>query len=115
MQTNRIAPFAVTFCLATLVGLAGASWGEDWPEWRGQGRLGLWNETGLVEVLPAAGLTYTWRVPIGSGYSGPVVSNGRVITMDFREKPDTKTAEAIERVICLADSAQPVEPCRGRV
>jgi hypothetical protein len=24
---------------------------DDWPEWRGKGRLGVWNETGIVETI----------------------------------------------------------------
>ncbi|HUV13779.1 MAG TPA: hypothetical protein VMY18_09040, partial [Acidobacteriota bacterium] len=52
---------------------------EDWPEWRGKGRLGVWNETGILEKFPAAGLAVKWRTPIKSGYAGPSVSNGRVL------------------------------------
>ena len=43
---------------------------DDWPQWRGAGRLGVWHETGIVDALPDA-LAVTWRVPIGSGFSGP--------------------------------------------
>src|SRR5262245_4529262 len=35
--------------LALGLGVAGA---EDWPEWRGQGRAGVWNEPGIVAELP---------------------------------------------------------------
>src|SRR5439155_472520 len=24
---------------------------EDWPEWRGKGRAGVWNETGILDTL----------------------------------------------------------------
>ena len=37
---------------------------EDWPEWRGKGRTGVWNETGILEKFPAGGLTAAWRTPI---------------------------------------------------
>ncbi|MFT4556986.1 MAG: outer membrane protein assembly factor BamB [Planctomycetaceae bacterium] len=74
---------------------------DDWTEWRGKDRLAVWHEEGIVEQFPDDGLKTAWRVSIGSGYSGPVVSNGRIVTMDYRPKPDTETAEAIERVICL--------------
>ena len=42
---------------------------EDWPEWRGKGRLGVWNETGIVDRFPDGGLPVSWRTPINAGYS----------------------------------------------
>src|SRR6266498_3243278 len=56
--------------------------GEDWPQWLGPQRDGVWRETGIVEKFTANGLKYRWRVPIGGGYSGPAVANGRVYLMD---------------------------------
>ena len=41
---------------------------------------------------------------IGAGYSGPVVAQGKVVTMDYLPKPETTSAEAIERVICLDEN-----------
>ena len=90
----------VWMMMIALCGAASAQ-AEDWTQWRGKDRLGIWTETGILEKFPEKGLEITWRIPLGSGYSGPVVSSGRVITMDYRAKPDTEIAEAIERVICL--------------
>ena len=59
------------------------SQGDDWPEWRGRGRRGVWKEDGILERFPETGLAYTWRSPIHEGYSGPAVSRGRVFVMDF--------------------------------
>ena len=56
---------------------------EDWPEWRGRGRLGVWTETGIVETFPEGGLEYTWRTPLRAGYAGPSVADGRVFVTDF--------------------------------
>ncbi len=63
--------------------LAAASPAEDWPEWRGNGRLGVWNETGIVEDFPASGLPIRWRVPVHAGFSGPAVAAGRVFLSDY--------------------------------
>ena len=41
---------------------------DDWPEFRGKGRLGVWNETGLVDKFPEGGLPVKWRTPIEHGY-----------------------------------------------
>ncbi len=85
--------------LLALVSLSARA--EDWPEWRGEGRLAIWKEDGILEQFPEGGLKVTWRKPIGMGYSGPVVSKGRVVTMDYKAKPDSTLMEALERVVCL--------------
>jgi outer membrane protein assembly factor BamB len=59
--------------------------GEDWPEIRGKGRLGVWTETGILEKFPEGGLKVLWRTPLKNGYAGPSVANGRVFVMDFEE------------------------------
>ncbi|MFP6571740.1 MAG: hypothetical protein VB674_03920, partial [Vicinamibacterales bacterium] len=54
------------------VGLTGLR-AEDWPQWRGVDRLGVWTEDRIVDTFPADGLTVKWRVPISGGYAGPAV------------------------------------------
>ena len=49
---------------------------DDWPQWLGPQRDGVWRETGLVEKFPAGGPKVRWRTPIGEGYSGPAVAAG---------------------------------------
>jgi outer membrane protein assembly factor BamB len=66
---------------------------EDWPEWRGRGRTGVWRETGILEQFPAEGLRFRWRAPIRGGYAGPSVSGGRVFVTDY--------AGGIERLLAL--------------
>src|SRR5258708_39797678 len=51
---------------------------EDWPQWRGPNRDGVCGETGLLQSFPAEGLKVRWRVPVGWGFSSPVVAQGRV-------------------------------------
>ncbi len=72
--------------------------GDDWPEWRGKGRLGVWNETGILEKFPESGLTATWRTPVHAGYAGPAVAGGRVFVTDSRR---VKANQAIERALAL--------------
>src|SRR5680860_1349589 len=60
---------------------------QDWPDWRGADRDGTWNETGIVEKFDSDVIKQKWSVPIGSGYSGPTVSNGKVYVTDLIEKP----------------------------
>jgi outer membrane protein assembly factor BamB len=72
--------------------------GDDWPEWRGAGRLGVWNETGILEAFPASGLKPLWRTPIQAGYAGPSVAAGRVFLTDSRR---TQANRAIERALAI--------------
>ena len=90
------------FVCATLfavVAAAGLS-AEDWPQWRGADRLGVWTETGIVEDLPDE-LLVRWRTPIRSGYSGPSVADGRIFITDWQEDPNSRTLDGNERAIAL--------------
>lgn len=74
---------------------------EDWPEFRGAGRLGVWNETGIVDTFPADGLKVRWRVPIKAGYAGPSVADGRVFVTDWEP---TQGMKGIERAVALDEA-----------
>ena len=74
---------------------------DDWTQWAGNDRLCNWNESGILKTFPKDGLKPVWSVPIGSGYSGPVVWQGRVFVTDYRPKPETEILEAMERILCL--------------
>ena len=73
---------------------------DDWPQWGGPERDLVWRETGIVERLPDAKiLPRVWTTPIGEGYGGPSVAEGRVYVMDRLRD------EQLARVLCLnADS-----------
>src|SRR5579859_8142550 len=73
---------------------------EDWPQWRGPNRDGVWCETGILEAFPAPGLKVRWRAPVGWGFSSPVVAQGRVYLTDSEVvKPKAK-----ERVHCFEET-----------
>ena len=86
---------------------------DDWPQWLGPQRDGIWRETGILKKFPDSGLKFRWRVPIGGGYSGPAVANGRVYIMDRQLiKGATNPANAFargeipgrERILCLNET-----------
>lgn len=62
---------------------ANFSLAEDWPQWMGPNRDGVYEESGLVERIPQDGLPVVWRVPVAKGYSGPAVADGRVFLTDY--------------------------------
>src|SRR5260370_31061742 len=73
---------------------------DDWPQWRGLNRDGVWGETGSMEAFPVEGLKLRWRVPVGWGFSSPVVAQGRVFLADSEVvKPKAK-----ERVHCFDET-----------
>jgi outer membrane protein assembly factor BamB len=86
----------INFLSMALIAVASIAVGDDWPQWRGPQRDGVWRETGIVEKFASDQLNPKWRVEIGTGYCGPTVSNGRVYVMD----KVTKHREA-ERVHCF--------------
>ncbi len=105
-------------CLQALVFSAA---GEDWPQWMGPGRDGVWRESGIIERFPSNGPPVLWRVPIHPSYSGPAVADGRLFVLDrppaaqgqagpegpaqavpsAPASPSASPASASERVLCL--------------
>lgn len=72
----------------------------DWPQWRGPHRDGSWEETGILESLPARGLTVRWRFPVHRGFSSPVVAQGRVYVTDT----ELLQPRIVEHVDCLEEA-----------
>ena len=91
----RISRF-VTACL--LIASTSSLRADDWPQWRGHGRLAVWNESGLIDRFPEAGLHVTWRVPVHAGYSGPAVAGGRVFITDAQRMSGSRV---VERALAL--------------
>jgi outer membrane protein assembly factor BamB len=98
--TNRALSFRpATAVLLAIVSLAGsATRADDWPQWRGPNRDGVWRENGILESIPAGGLTYRWRARVGNGYSGPSVARGRVYVTD------RQPSAVVERVLCFDEA-----------
>ncbi len=105
---QRIFPFS-----AALLLICGALHADDWPQWLGPQRDGVWRETGIVEKFPAGGPPVRWRVPMDAGYAGPAVAGGRVYVMDRQlatgaNQPRNAFARGEipgnERVLCLNEA-----------
>lgn len=54
----------------------------DWPGYLGPRRDGTSAETGLLRAWPEGGPEVLWTVPVGAGYGGPAVSDGKVYLLD---------------------------------
>ncbi len=101
---------AVLFSSSALAAAAESTTTHDWPQWLGADRQGVWRESGLFETFPEGGPEIVWRVPVGIGYSGPAVAEGRVFLTDRQQptaddgQPLRATRQGIpgnERVLCF--------------
>ncbi|NLY02480.1 MAG: PQQ-binding-like beta-propeller repeat protein [Rhodopirellula sp.] len=101
MAQIRVFP-ATLLLLAALIVWPSAA--DEWPQWRGPNRDGVWAETGIVDRFESPRIALKWRVPISAGYSGPTVANGRVYVTDRITEP-----EEFERVHCFDwQSGEPI-------
>lgn len=69
---------------------------SDWPQWRGPNRDGSWDEAGIIKKFDSTTLKPEWSTPVGAGYSGPTVSEGRVYLTSRIEEPDQ-----VEQIHCI--------------
>lgn len=99
---------ATCFLLTALL-LSFAS-ADDWPQFLGPQRDGVWREDGIVDKFPEDGPPLVWKTAIAAGFSGPAVADGKVYVMDRQAEPVApkdrdawKRAEipGNERVVCL--------------
>lgn len=88
-------------CVLWCVVPAGKAAG-DWAQWRGPSRDGVVDGPAWPAELSEQALTRVWRVDLAEGYPGPIISGGRVFTvetLDQREEVvrafDAKTGEAL--------------------
>jgi len=84
------------FAIVSFVSLLTPSSADEWPQWRGPNRDGVWAETGVIDGFSSPQINRKWTVPISSGYCGPTVADGRVYVTDRVIEP-----EKIERVHCF--------------
>src|SRR5215813_12950489 len=80
---------------------------EDWPQFLGPARNGVYSGGDLAATWPASGPPMLWKRDAGAGFSGPVVAQGRLIF--FYRAGNRVTIEAMEaktgRKIWATDSA----------
>lgn len=96
MNRRKLLTASLRGALGLSASAAGSALADDWPQWRGANRDGVWNETGLVERFEGPELKAAWRVPVSNGYSGPTVAKGRVYLTDRITEPTQQ-----ERVHCF--------------
>ncbi len=79
----------------------GLACGADWPQFMGPNGDGTSVETGLARSWPAQGPKVLWTLPLGPGYSGAAVREGKVY---FLDRVDRK--KDVLRVVELASGKE---------
>lgn len=112
MRTRRLIDVGAVMTAAGIC-FFGTVRGDDWPQWLGPQRDGVWRETGILDAFPQGGPNVVWRTKIGGGYSGPAVAKGKVYVTDRHltkgavnpANPfDRGTISGTERVLCLNEA-----------
>jgi outer membrane protein assembly factor BamB len=87
-------------CTAFLLACVTAAPADDWPQWLGAQRDGVWRETGILDKFPAGGPKVKWEAKVGQGYAGPAVAEGRVYLPDFL-RAGGSGVKGTERTLCF--------------
>ena len=74
--------------------LAADNVSADWPQFLGPTRNGLYSGPALATTWPKEGPTKIWEKQTGQGFSGPVVSAGKLVL--FHRLADKETVECLQ-------------------
>jgi hypothetical protein len=82
--------------LSFLIIISGAAYGQLY-EWRGPGRSGIYDETGLLKKWPANGPELIWEATgTGDGYSSPTVTGDAIYVTGRKGDSDVLTALTLQ-------------------
>jgi outer membrane protein assembly factor BamB len=95
--------------LSCLILTCGAAFAEDWPQWMGLQRDGVWREEGVRHDFQEGDAKVLWRSPVKWGYAGPSVAAGKVYVPDFVDSDGDfdprsqggRPIAGVERILCL--------------
>ena len=113
MSNRPWMPLALVAFAVPLLAPCPTAFADDWPQWMGPRRDGVWREDGIVEKFPDGGPKVRWRAPVAGGYAGPAVAGGRVYVTDWVPKPggekqgdpfNRKSRAGTERVLCFNEA-----------
>ncbi len=93
LQSQKSFRFQV-ICSGVAFAIALQSAAEDWPQFLGPERNGVYRGPALMEEIGSDGPPVVWRKSIGSGFSGPVVIEGRLIL--FHRVDDSEVVESFD-------------------
>ena len=86
--------FSIRLFPLILLSLLTAVFAQDWPQYLGPDRNSTSPQTGLLRSWPESGPEVVWTVPVGHGYGGPAVKDGKVYLLD-------RVPEAADNLRCF--------------
>ncbi len=81
-------------CAVLTLVLGAVTAAQDWPQYLGSNRDGVYRGPALAETWPASGPRVVWKKQIGQGFSGPVVAQGHMIL--FHRVNNEEVVEALD-------------------
>src|SRR5258706_10375983 len=106
----------IALCLLVIGVLAAPTLADDYPQWFGPQRDGIYRERGILSAFPKEGAKILWRARVAAGDSQPVVARDRVIVTDHvlgagvttpSDPFKTGKLPGVERVLCFYDAGGP--------
>jgi outer membrane protein assembly factor BamB len=82
------------FRIATLIAMSASAFAQDWPQFLGPGRNGVYPGTDLAAKWTPSGPPVVWKKQVGAGFSSPVVAEGRLIL--FHRTGNKEVVEALD-------------------
>ncbi len=80
--------------IAILILIVACACAEDWPQFLGPARNGVYSGADLATAWVPAGPAVVWKKDVGQGFSAPVVAQGRLIL--FHRAGDKEVIEALD-------------------
>lgn len=85
---------AMTCAICLVLSTSGNLTAGDWPQILGPDRNGIAEGEQIVDTLPAGGPQVAWEHPVGRGFAGPAVADGRVIV--FHRVDDNEVIDCLQ-------------------
>jgi outer membrane protein assembly factor BamB len=72
----------LTLCTLSWAACISAAFASDWPQYLGPNRNSTSPAIGILRTWPEQGPEVLWTAPVGKGFGGPVVQDGKVYLLD---------------------------------
>src|SRR5438309_1782774 len=68
-----------TVCFGLILSVCATIRADDWPQWLGPQRDGIWREKGILSKFPQGGAKIVWRTPMWGYASSPLIDGDKLI------------------------------------